>query len=308
MKIAYLILCHTDPKHIRRLVSKLTYKTDNECFVHVDKKSNLVDFKEELNNIPRTIILKNRTDISWGSYSAIEATINLMRETVGKGYDRIIILQGLEYPIKSNIEIDNFFVNNRTEYMLAQNISNSTDFKEIHKYRLYWYLGKRNIFIKLLHMMNCLCLKFGKIPKLKKNYAIDKSGNHMQIYQGCAQFGITSELVEYILKFHDNNPKFNHYFKSMYAPDEAYFHTIVHNSDYAKNVKKKDIPLNPHLTDLENLTYFEYPDEVVLFTKKEDYIKLKESGFLYFRKASSASNELLDYIDRIHEKEQEKIL
>lgn len=307
MKIAYLILCHTDPKHIRRLINKLTYKTDNRCFVHIDKKSNLVNFKKELNDLPQTTILKNRTDISWGSYSSIDATIDLMRETVG-GYDRVVILQGLEYPIKSNIEIENFFINNRTEYILAQNISNSTNIKETHKYRLYWYLGKRNIFIRLLHKMNYLCLKFGKIPKLKRNYVADKDGKHMQIYQGCAQFGITSELVEYILKFHDSNPQFNRYFKSMYAPDETYFHTIVYNSDYVKNVKKKNIPLNPHLMDLENLTYFEYPDKVVLFTQKEDYTKLKETGFLYFRKASSESNELLDYIDRIHEKEREVML
>lgn len=307
MKIAYLILCHTDPKHIRRLINKLTYKTDNRCFVHIDKKSNLVNFKKELNDLPQTTILKNRTDISWGSYSSIDATIDLMRETVG-GDDRVVILQGLEYPIKSNIEIENFFINNRTEYILAQNISNSTNIKETHKYRLYWYLGKRNIFIRLLHKMNYLCLKFGKIPKLKRNYVADKDGKHMQIYQGCAQFGITSELVEYILKFHDSNPQFNRYFKSMYAPDETYFHTIVYNSDYVKNVKKKNIPLNPHLMDLENLTYFEYPDKVVLFTQKEDYTKLKETGFLYFRKASSESNELLDYIDRIHEKEREVML
>lgn len=54
MKIAYLILCHTDPKHIRRLINKLTYKTDNRCFVHIDKKSNLVNFKKELNDLPQT--------------------------------------------------------------------------------------------------------------------------------------------------------------------------------------------------------------------------------------------------------------
>lgn len=46
-------------------------------------------------------------------------------------YDRIIILQELEYFIKSNIEIENFFINNRTEYILAQNISNATNLKEI---------------------------------------------------------------------------------------------------------------------------------------------------------------------------------
>ena len=71
------------------------------------------------------------------------------RNCVG-GYDRIVILQGLEYPIKSNIEIEKFFVNNKTEYILAQNISNSTNLKEIHKYRLYWYLGKKRYIYQII--------------------------------------------------------------------------------------------------------------------------------------------------------------
>lgn len=39
MKIAYLILCHVDPKHIARLVRKITDKTENMAFIHVDKKT-----------------------------------------------------------------------------------------------------------------------------------------------------------------------------------------------------------------------------------------------------------------------------
>ena len=40
---------------------------------------------------------------------------------------------------------------------------------------------------------------------------------------------------------------------------------------------------------------------VTLFKEKKDWPKLRDSGFLYFRKASSESRELLDYIDQIHE-------
>ena len=39
---------------------------------------------------------------------------------------------------------------------------------------------------------------------------------------------------------------------------------------------------------------------VTLFKEKKDWPKLRDSGFLYFRKASGESRELLDYIDQIH--------
>lgn len=52
MKIAYLILCHTDPKHIRRLVEKVTKGTENEAFVHIDKKADSPAFREALEGLP----------------------------------------------------------------------------------------------------------------------------------------------------------------------------------------------------------------------------------------------------------------
>ena len=86
----------------------------------------------------------------------------------------------------------------------------------------------------------------------------------------------------------------------MYAPDEAYFHTIVYNSPFVRHTPDGKAVARPHLTDFENLTYFEYPTTVMLFTEKKDWAKLQDSGFLFFRKASSESKELLDYIDAQH--------
>ena len=57
------------------------------------------------------------------------------------------------------------------------------------------------------------------------------------------------------------------------------------------------------MEDFENLTYFEYPVYVTLFKEKKDWEKLKRSGFLFFRKASSESKELLDFIDEEHGRE-----
>lgn len=307
MRIAYLILCHTDPKHIGRLAEKLTKGTNNEVFAHVDKKSDILPFKQELKRLGQVAhVLEKRTSVFWGGNSAIEATVSLMREAVRVGdFDRFVLLQGLEYPIKSNKEIDEFFEHNKkTEFILAQNISDSTNPKEVHKYSLYWFLDSQNLLARILHVMNSrLFLKYNWIPRFKKNYVKDKFGHHMKIYQGCAQFGLTADMVRYIVQFHDENPKFNKYFKSMYAVDESYFHTIVYNSHFVKNTPDGKAVTRPHLTDFENLTYFEYPVTVTLFTKIEDWPRLRDSGFLYFRKASSESKELLDYIDEIHNKQ-----
>lgn len=308
MKIAYLILCHTDPQHIARLSKKLLNGTENEIFIHVDAKADIVAFKHELENVKRIHFLKKRTRVYWGGYSAVEATIELLRVALECGtFERFVLLQGLEYPIASNKYIDEFFQNHsKTEFMRAQNISIKKDWHEQHKYRLFYFLDNKNIFVKVLHKCNSILCQMKVIPHLKKSYAIDKNGAKLDIYQGCAQFGITRKAAEYIVSFHEGNPKFNLYFKSMYAVDESYFHTILYNSEYAKNTVDGMAVDRPHLTDFENLTYFEYPVQVTLFTQTSDWEKIKNSGFLYFRKASSESKELLDLIDLEHEREGEK--
>ena len=241
-----------------------------------------------------------------GGDSSVEATVKLFRAALSwderKPFDRFVILQGLEYPIKTNMEIHMFFANNlNKEFILAQNISKSYNPREIHKYSLYWNLDSSSFITKIVHKLNSLLfLKHGRIPLLKKNYTEDSVGNRMDIYQGCAQFGVTKKLAEYIVRFHDENKSFNQYFKSMYAPDESYFHTIVYNSSFVENTPDGRAIDRPHLTNFENLTYFEYPKTVTLFTSKNEWPKLRDSGFLFFRKASSESVELLDFIDLQH--------
>ena len=302
-----MVLCHTDPKHIKRLTDKIT-ETGDEAFIHVDAKIPIEPFEQELKDNAKVHIITQRVYIHWGGYSSIEATVNLFRAAISEGnnFDRFVILQGLEYPIKTNRDIHAFFQSNREkEFILAQNISQSSNYKQKHKYSLYWYLDSTSILHRIVNFGNGkLFLNTKCIPQFKRNYVKNKSGEKMYIYQGCAQFAVTRALAEYFVKFHDENKKFNRYFQTMYAPDEAYFQTIVYNSPFAAHTLYGKAIEKDHLEDFENVTYFEYPVTVTLFTQKSDWPRLRDSGFLYFRKASSESKELLDYIDEQHAKQE----
>lgn len=48
MRIAYLILCHIDSKHIKRLTDKITNDIDDEVFVHVDRKCDVEPYEQSL--------------------------------------------------------------------------------------------------------------------------------------------------------------------------------------------------------------------------------------------------------------------
>ena len=302
VKIAYLILCHTDPAHIARLSRKVTTGTENQVFIHTDAKANENEFKDALNGYPQAHFIEDRVSVHWGGFSSVVATINLMEAALKAGkFDRYVLLQGLDYPIKSNQEIDAFFMEHKdTEFLLAQNISQSHNWHEIHKYYLRWDLDNRTFFNTVLRKFNALILKTHHIPHFHKNYVEDRDGNRMDIHQGCAQFGLTEDAVRYILDFYHNNEQFNRRFTSIYTPDELYFHTILYNSKFIDRTPWGRAEEKPALGYFENLTYFEYPVTVTLFTDPADWPKLKETGFLYFRKASSESKKLLDLIDQEH--------
>lgn len=269
----------------------------------MDGKSDIAPFEMTLGSLERVHILEERMDVHWGGYMAIEATIALMENALECGpFDRYVLLQGLEYPIKSNREIAEFFESDtKKEYMLAQNLSKVRNPGDIHKFRLYYYLDRPDSFFpRVIHQLNRILCAHGVIPHLKPNFATADDGRKMEIYQGCAQFGLTQNAVAHIVRFHRENPGFNRFFRSMYAADEAYFHTIIYNSPFVVNTQDGEGRARPQLTDFENLTYFEYPNIVRIFTEKEEWPILRDSGMLFFRKATSESKELLDYIDELH--------
>lgn len=300
MKIAYVILAHKDSDHIKRLSNKLTINTDNKVFIHLDKKINLNKFKE---NCPETEKIKyvlKREEVYWGGFSSIISTINVFEEILfEKEYERVVILQGLDYPIKSNKEINNFFEKNKNlEYIKAFNETDTKDIVNLHKYCFYWYLDKNNFLKNCINRINTVLLKLKILIRFKKPY-IYVNNIKYKIYRGWAHIALTKNAVQYIVNFYNKNKEFNKYFQTIYASDESYFHTILYNSYFKKNtVLKKEVSEKQRENmSILNLTYFEYPKFVKVFKKIEELKKIDKKEYLYIRKVDSDSSELLDYID-----------
>ena len=119
IRIAHLILAHKDPQHVGRLARRLSAFSD--IFIHVDSKSNDYEFKNETQNLKNCKYVSERVHCSWGGWNAIVAEMKLIELALNSGsYDRIVFLQGADYPLKTDIEIYNFFLKNKnTEFVRA---------------------------------------------------------------------------------------------------------------------------------------------------------------------------------------------
>ena len=143
IKIAYLILCHKDPEFVQRTAKKLTNGTENHVFIHVDKKVSAEPFDICAFDKSCIHLLETRFPIYWGGYGAISATIALFQAAASiQKFDRYVLLQGTDYPIRSNQEIDDFFsLYPETEFIKAVSETQAQNNSDREKYVLKHCMG-----------------------------------------------------------------------------------------------------------------------------------------------------------------------
>lgn len=297
IKIAYICICHADSAFIARTAKALQYENDG-FFIHVDNKQDVSPFKTACSGLDNVRFVENRTDVYWGGFHSIIATMRTLQLALATDdYDRFVLLQGQDYPLYSPKEIHAFFeAQPDTEFCRARNISASADRKDYMKCCGLWLMDMSPAFpVKyvraLLHRFNTLGIRY-RSSRFREDTQI------WDIYHGWAQFALTQDCIKYVLSVYENNTRYNRYMKNRFPPDEIYIHTIIHNSPFRDRVPK-NVVVNQSGEEIRmNLTYFEYPSHVIVFTDRADYQKIRDSGYLFVRKVNSASSELLDEIDR----------
>lgn len=304
MRIAFLNLCHTDPELVARCARRLCADPDFDMYVHVDDKQNIEPFKEALKGIRGVYFTPNRHKVFWGGYNAIHASFELIRTALRNenGYDYYVMMQNLDYPIKTNAEIKHFFEEHKgKEFIRGCPIARTKDWEFSRKYKLFYMkdnpygkASKKNPIKLLISIVEMLM----SITTIGFDGIIHDNDGKYDIYYGCAQWAITDECVKYLDNFERTHKRFNKRMKIMQFPDEEYFHTVVHNSNFKERCYKHDEMQKRWLVNWRNLTYFEFPKEVTVLTKA-DYQKLKNVPDLFCRKVrSDISRELLDELDK----------
>lgn len=297
MKIAYLVLCHADAKHVARLAAKLTVDAPGcHVFVHVDAKSPALDeFIGVLRGMERVTLVEPRVRVWWGGASAIDATHCLLRESFAAGCERFVLLQGADYPLMSNLAIEEFFERHpTTEFIRASNAARGRSRYIYSKSRHVLFFDRPNLAKKVWN-------KLTRIFDLKlRNGTVRTDDGPWDLHWGCAQFALTRDAVDYLLG-HANSISLRRQFDTVFPADEIYFHTLIFNSRFAPRTVAGGAETGiSDLVEARTLHYFEYPDLVRIFTAADDdYLAARDEMFV--RKVNTAqSSGLLDLIDARH--------
>jgi hypothetical protein len=105
MKLAHLILAHSQPQQLNRLINALQHP-DAAFYIHLDRKTDSRPFLELIQG-KNIFFVRKRENVRWGAYSMVQATLNGFEEILAAGvaYRYVNLLSGQDYPLQSSEKI-----------------------------------------------------------------------------------------------------------------------------------------------------------------------------------------------------------
>jgi hypothetical protein len=288
MKIAYLFFAYRNPRLIKREIEILS--SDKAAFyIHIDGKVDISSFTEIKG--PNIHFSEKRIPVYWAEFSGVRAVIELMKQALAgpERCDYLFLLSGSEYPIRTRNYIEEFLeANSGTEFIRLIKVPGPG--KPLSRLTTIRYESDRPV-------RRFLSRAFAKVGMSQRDFH-----NHLgtlEPYSGRTWWALTREACEYILRFDEENPDVAAFFRDTFAPEEAYFHTILGNSKFKEracgNLVYEDWSArgaHPAIITAKHLDHFE---------KKEKVFDLYEgpSELLFARKFSDDSLALFSRIDRM---------
>ncbi|MGI4021850.1 MAG: beta-1,6-N-acetylglucosaminyltransferase [Janthinobacterium lividum] len=290
MNKAYIIMAHKSPNQVHRLVSRLN-DGSSTFFIHIDQKAEFSQFSS-LNNFGDTVHFTERFDATWGGYGLIKPYLSAMQtvKESPKKFDRILLLSGQDYPIKSNADINLFFENsphsNFINYFPIPNYQKWPGGDRGGLYRVdKYYFGTKWYEFFLSKSLNLLSTY---IPFLRR-----KMPNGMRPYTGQTWWNLDMYALNYILNYHAKHPEYIAFHKHTFVADELFVQMIIGNS--------KDEKLLQSIENSEK-RFTIWPKANSAHPKimgKTDIEAIKASEDLFARKFDeNVDTEIMDLIDQ----------
>jgi len=283
MRHAYLIMSHDNFYNLKKLLSLLDAEF-NDIYLHIDKKVENFNFNEYKNICKKSnIFFVDRTTVYWGTYSQVEAQINLLKVAVSKKYSYYHFLSGSDLPIKEQEYIYNFFNTNSGKEFLgfAKEYNNN-------------YISKNYYLVKFFRNKNFFISYFAKkisayIVNIQKILDIDKTKKYnLIIKKGTDWYSITHKSALYLI---EQEVIFKKLFNKSLHPGEFFAHTILFNSHFKDNI------YNLVEENEGSLRLIDWDRGKPYIFREEDYNEIMNSKQLFARKFNERTDKkIIDMI------------
>ena len=271
-KHAYLIMAHTQPELLKKLLKMLDNER-NDIYLHIDSKAKDYPLDEIAAVLQKSkCIFTERTDVKWGSYSQIHCEMVLLKEAVKTEHAYYHLLSGMDLPIKSQEQIFAFFEKyNGLEFVDEDDVAISEAALSRVKYTHKFY-GKAG---SVKDILGALSVKGQKLLGVDKT---QKYGNII-FQKGRNWFSITHGLAKLVVEKED---WIQEVFGQSVCGDELFLQTVARNSEYAEKICNPNTM--PEVPDTRYIDWKRGSNNNPYVFRKDDFEELKNALGLFARK------------------------
>jgi hypothetical protein len=234
VKIAYLILAHSQPQHLRRLIRAVCMPRAR-AFVHIDAKSDIGQFAEVCGS--GATLCSERVAVYWGEFSLVEATLALLRTAMWHEweFDYFVLLSGADYPLCPAAYIEHFFARHAgREFINLVAMPSERASKPLSRLTDYrvrsgnpWTLPTRVARRTLQHLR-----------LLPNQRDFHRAFGELKPYAGSQWWALSREACQHVLNFVERERAVVDFFRNTWFPDEMLFQTILGNSIFRRRVAR----------------------------------------------------------------------
>ena len=271
-KHAYLIMAHTQPELLKKLLERLDDER-NDIYLHIDSKAKDYPISDIAAVLKKSkCIVTERTDVKWGSYSQIHCEMVLLKEAVKTEHSYYHLLSGMDLPIKSQDEIHTFFDEYAGLEFVDEDLSeiNESALSRVKYFHIFY--GKAGSMEDILGAVETKLQRLMGVNRLKKekNVIFQKGRNWFSITHGLAKLVVERE--EWIRRI----------FAKTVCGDEVFLQTVARNSEYAEKICNPNTM--PEIPDTRLIDWVRGSNNNPYVFRETDLEELKNSRALFARK------------------------
>ena len=271
-KHAYLIMAHTQPELLKKLLKMLDNER-NDIYLHIDSKAKDYPLDEVAAVLQKSkCIFTERTDVKWGSYSQIHCEMVLLKEAVKTEHAYYHLLSGMDLPIKSQEQIFAFFEKYKGLEFVDEDgatISEAALSRVKYTHKFYGKAGS------VKDILGALSVKGQKLLGVDKT---QKYGNII-FQKGRNWFSITHGLAKLVVEKED---WIQEVFGQSVCGDELFLQTVARNSEYAEKICNPNTM--PEVPDTRYIDWKRGSNNNPYVFREDDFEELKNALGLFARK------------------------
>lgn len=237
----YVVLAHTGPSQVMRLVRRLG-DADSTVWLHLDAAVSIDAWGDVLAH-PAVRLVEPRTTCVWGTWSIVAATLTALAQVVREGRPgHVVLLSGQCYPLRSNADIDRRFDDSPKVHMEVDSLPSL--WPDNYGHRLHYLnipVSERPgdyLLVKPWRDMNPreaigwgrrLVRELGwrRAVTVSRLLARRRPDVADKVRGGSQWWAMPWDVVVALLDFEAAHPELQEFLRWAHAPDELFFQTVV---------------------------------------------------------------------------------